>query len=190
MPKSPLTEKDWQDAAAALGVDIPRIKAVAKVEAPKGAFLPSGEPPVLFERHKFHAHTGGRFDESNPDLSNPKWGGYGKASEQHARLQRAAELDREAALKSASWGQFQILGENYRQAGFDSVQDFVNAMYRDAASQLRAFVDFIRNDAELLTALRASAWSKFARRYNGPAYATHGYHTRLAEAYAAERGVA
>lgn len=45
---------------------------------------------------------------------------------------------------------------------------------------------FIRNDAWMHQALRERNWSEFARRYNGPAYAEHGYHTRLARAYASE----
>jgi hypothetical protein len=170
-------------AAQRLGVDTASVKAIISVESPKGAFLPSGEPPVLFERHKFSKHTQGRYDAKYPDISNPQWGGYGKASEQHKRLQKAAALDREAALKSASFGAFQILGENYAQAGFKTVQDFVNAMYESEEAQLGAFVEFIRSDARLLTALRRKDWNSFARYYNGPAYATHGYHTRLADAY-------
>lgn len=170
-------------AAQRLGVDTASVKAIIAIESPKWAFLPSGEPPVLFERHKFSKHTQGRYDAKYPDISNPQWGGYGKSSEQHKRLQKAAALDREAALKSASFGAFQVLGENYAQAGFKTVQDFVNAMYESEEAQLGAFVEFIRNDARLLTALRRKDWTSFARYYNGPAYATHGYHTRLADAY-------
>lgn len=192
MPKAPLTEKDWQAAASELGCEVAAIKAVARVESPKGAFVEDGDPPalvppVLFERHKFSKHTGGRFDESHPDISNPKWGGYGPASKQHERLARAAALDRDAALMSASWGRFQILGENFKQAGHQTLQGFINAMYRDEASQLRAFVTFIKNDSRLLAAIRSKAWKTFARWYNGPAYAEHGYDERMADAYAEER---
>lgn len=178
-----MKEEAIAKAAQRLGVDTASVKAINKVEAPKGAFLASGEPPVLFERHKFSKHTKGRFDAKYPDISNPQWGGYGKTSEQHKRLQKAAALDREAALKSASWGAFQILGENYAQAGFKTVQDFVNAMYESEEAQLGAFVEFVRNDARLLTALRRRNWSDFARIYNGPAYKENDYDTKLAKAY-------
>jgi hypothetical protein len=181
--RPPLTEKDWQDAADALDVPVAAIKAVAEVEAPGSGFLSSGEPRILFERHKFHNHTGGKWDKTHPNISHPKWGGYGKESAQHGRLQEAAALDREAALKSASWGRFQILGENYKQAGFDTLQAFINAMYRDEASHLRAFVQFLKNDSRLLTALQKRNWATFARYYNGPAFAEHQYDVRLASAY-------
>lgn len=181
--KAKLTEHDWQRAADYLGVPVAAVKAVAEVEAPGSGFLESGEPRILFERHKFSRHTGGRFDSQHPDISFPKWGGYGKESAQHGRLARAAALDRDSALKSASWGRFQILGENYKQAGFDTIQDFINAMYRDEASQLYAFVCFIKNDKRLLEAIRKLNWAVFARIYNGPAFAENSYDVKLAKAY-------
>ena len=183
MSKTIITEEAFQAAALTLGCEVAAIKAVAKVEAPKGPFLESGEPPVLFERHVFHRLTGGRWSKAHPDISNPKRGGYGKESQQHARLQRAAALDREAALKSASWGAFQIMGFNHEQAGHVALQGFINAMYRDADSQLQAFVSFIKSDPRLLRSIRAKDWAAFARVYNGSAYAEHGYHTRIAAAY-------
>lgn len=180
-----MKEEAIAKAAKRLGVDTSSVKAIIAVESPKGAFLESGEPPILFERHKFSKHTNGRFDAKYPDISNPQWGGYGKASEQHKRLQKAAALDRPAALKSASWGAFQILGENFAQAGFPDIQSFVNAMYESEEAQLDAFVEFIRNDARLLKALRTKAWADFARVYNGPAYRENQYDTKLAKAYGA-----
>jgi len=178
-----LTDQDWQAAADALGVPVAAIKAVSEVEAPGSGFLASGEPRILFERHKFSKHTGGKYDQSHPGISNPKWGGYGKESAQHGRLAEAVKLDRTAALKSASYGKFQILGENYRQAGFDSLQDFINAMYRDEQSQLKAFVSFNLNDSRLLSALRGQNWTAYARTYNGPAFAQNQYDVKLADAY-------
>lgn len=178
-----LTEQDWQDAALALGVPVASVKAVAEVEAPGSAFLPSGEPRILFERHKFSQHTGGKYDKTHPDISNPKWGGYGKESAQHGRLAKAAELDRDAALKSASWGRFQILGENYRQAGFDTLQAFINAMYASERHHLFAFVAFIKADPKLWSALKSRDWAQVARRYNGPAYAANAYDVKLRKAY-------
>lgn len=181
--KPRLTEEDFKAAAQSLGVPVAAIKAVAEVEAPGPGFLPSGEPRILFERHKFHRHTNGRYDRTHPNISNPRWGGYGKESAQHGRLQQAVALEREAALKSASWGKFQILGENFAQAGFATLQGFINAMYASEADQLEAFVNFIRADPNLHKALKNRDWRNFARIYNGSAYAVHGYHTRLAAAY-------
>lgn len=180
-----LIEADFARAAAALGCDVPSIKAVCQVEAPKGGFLPDGQVTILFERHIFHRLTNGRFGIS--DISNPQGGGYGAAGQhQHDKLARAVKLDRDAALKSCSWGKFQIMGFNHAAAGHPTLQGFINAMHESEGAQLDAFVAFIRNDPRMHKALRERNWSEFARRYNGPAYAEHGYHTRLAAAYERE----
>lgn len=185
---NPLTESDFQAAATALDAPVAAIKAVCEVEAPGRGFWPSGEPRVLFERHKFYSYTDGRFYKDHPDLCNPRSGGYGPESKQHDRLQRAVKLDRAAALKATSWGRFQILGINYNQAGFPTLQAFINAMYDSEQAQLRAFVTFVRNDSRLLRALRALDWPAFAEVYNGPGYRKHQYDTRLAAAFKTHGG--
>ena len=178
-----LRESDMLKAAQELQVPVAVIKAVCEVEAPRGGFLPTGEPIILFERHIFSRLTNRRYDARHPDISNKSPGGYGPSSAQHARLQKAVRLDRLAALKSASWGRFQILGLNHVQAGFTSMQDFINAMYRDEQSHLEAFVNFIKNDRRLLNALQNFDWAAFARIYNGPAYRINRYDTKLQLAY-------
>lgn len=171
-------------AAWLLMCEEPSLRAIAEVESgPGGAFLPSGEPVILFERHIFRSLTDGRFDKY-PNLSGPTPGGYGPSSMQHVRLQDAALLDREAALKSASWGLFQVMGFNHERAGFPELQEFVNAAYRSAECHLRMLVMFVRNSTGMARALEERDWQTFARLYNGPNYAASGYDKRLAKAYA------
>lgn len=185
--KSVLSESDLVAAAEELGVPVAVIKAVCEVEAPRGGFQANGEPVILFERHLFSRYTHGKWDASQPDISNPKPGGYGASISQHTRLARAAKLDRQAALKAASWGKFQILGVNHKQAGHKTLQSFINAMYESEAAQLDAFVAFIKADKRLLDALRERDWAAFARVYNGPNYAINRYDEKLAAAYAKHR---
>ena len=184
-------------AAWLLACDVPALRAVARVESgPLGAFLPSGEPVILYERHIFSRLTNGRFDGARmpgPDrdaayaaLSEPSAGVYGPVRVQHARLQAAAELNREAALRACSWGLFQIMGANHVPAGYPQLQRFVTAMYRSVDDHLRAFCMFIRADARLVDAIRSHDWAAFAYAYNGPQYARHGYDKRMAAAYAKE----
>ena len=111
-PKSvELTEDDYQKAADRLKCEVAAIKAVVLVETPGGAFDSKGRPVVLYERHLFRKHTKGRYDRTHPDLSGPPYAksGYGALSIQYKKLERAYALDPAAALKSASWGRFQIL---------------------------------------------------------------------------------
>lgn len=184
-----ITDKAFQQAAKALDTDIATIKAVAEIESRNSGFLPTGEPVILFERHIFHRLTKGRYSGSHPDTSNPVAGGYAvPPSGQHKRLQKAAELDRNAALQSASWGLFQIMGFNYKAAGFKTLQDFINAMYKNEDEHLKAFVNFIQNEG-MQPYLKRHDWKEFARRYNGPAYAQNQYDTKLAKAYEKYAGV-
>lgn len=176
---------DFERAAQILGVTAAHVQAVCWVEAPGSGFLASGEPKVLFEAHHFSRLTAHRFDASHPQISSRKWNRalYRGGAAEHQRMQAAAELDREAALQSASWGRFQIMGFHWSACGFASLQDFVNAMYRGEQGHLEAFIGYIRW-AKLDDELRANDWDGFARWYNGPGYAEHQYDVKLAQAFA------
>lgn len=192
MPKLQLTDSDFDRAANALGVSVPAIKAVAEVESRGEGFLDTGEPKILFEPHIFSRLTGGVYDKSHPDISYPKWksGAYGPISAQHGKLQRAAALDRDAAMQSASWGLFQVMGFNWKAAGFKSLQAFVNAMYKGVDGHMDALVGFISGDHDMLRALQNLRWGDFARLYNGPGYKANRYDEKMAASYRKHGGVA
>lgn len=178
---------DYQRAASALGVDVATVRAVAEVESSGGGFLPDGRPKILFERHIFARETGGRFNQSHPGISGSA-GGYGASgAHQHLRFEQAYALDPAAAMKSASWGEFQIMGFNHKMVGYDTVGQFVEAMRGSAGNQLDAFVQFIES-AGLKGALQNKDWAGFARGYNGPGYASNQYDSKMAAAYAKYAG--
>ncbi|WP_222565092.1 N-acetylmuramidase domain-containing protein [Novilysobacter antarcticus] len=182
-----LTMADYQRAANALGVDVATVRAVAEVESSGGGFLADGRPKILFERHIFARETGGRFNGSHPGISGPA-GGYGAGgAHQYTRFEQAFALDPVAAMKSASWGEFQIMGFNHKMVGYDSVGKFVDAMRSSAGSQLDAFVSFIES-AGLKGKLQNKDWAGFARGYNGPGYAKNNYDGKMAAAYAKYAG--
>jgi peptidoglycan hydrolase-like protein with peptidoglycan-binding domain len=187
-PRTPLAPSDFTAAANALGCDSKAIRAVAKVESARAAFDDLGRPTILYERHLFRRMTGGRFD-SQPDLSNPEAGGYGTFASQYGKLERAYALDPDAALKACSWGMFQILGMNFRDAGFAAVVDYVKAMCQTEGEHLKAFVSFIKANPAMQAALRARDWAAFARNYNGPAYHKNRYDERMADAFQQLGGV-
>lgn len=175
-----LTEQDYINAAKELNCEVAAIKAVAEVESLNGGFQTDGKPKILFERHKFHAFTGGKYSAENPDISNSRPGGY--TSNEYARLEKASKLNRTEALKSASWGKFQIMGFNFALAGFSTLQDFINAMYKSEGDQLKAFVKFIKAN-KLDDELREKRWSDFARIYNGSNFHVNKYDTKMETAY-------
>lgn len=178
-PTKTISEQAYQNAALELDCDVAALKAVAQVESLQAPFDKKGRPTILYERHKFRKYTHGRFNDSHPELSGPA-GNYGNS---WTKLEEALTLDEEAALMSASWGQFQIMGFNYELAGFDSVEGFVEAIVADVDNHLIAFVDFVLS-RNLDRPLRALNWRKFALGYNGSNFRKNRYDEKMAQAYA------
>lgn len=176
----PLTPADFAWAAAQLGCRMAVVRAFAEKESRGSGYDTARRPKILYERHVFRRNTGGQFDKAAPDLSNPSPGGYGKESGQYPKLARAMALHRIAALKACSWGAFQILGENHKEAGFQNVTDMVDAMVTGGpAAHLAAFVSFIRSWPRLHQAVVAGDTKTMARLYNGPDFAKNDYDTDM-----------
>src|SRR5690349_16354590 len=110
-----LTPADYQRAASALGCETAVIRAVDRVESAGSGMLLNGQPEILFEAHIFSRLTGGKYDTSHPHISSRSWNRslYKGGAAEHGRLDEAVALNRTAALQSASWGRFQILGSNW-----------------------------------------------------------------------------
>ncbi len=183
---TPLSDRDYARAATALGCEVATIKAFGHEEGPRGGFIPGdGRPTVLFESHYFHTKTHGLYDDSHPGISTPSWvHNYGAGgAHQWERYYEAAALNEGAALASMSWGKFQIMGDNYNQAGYDTLDAFVGDMCESEGYQLDAFVAFIQNTPGLQVALARKDWDTAARLYNGPGQVTR-YAADIAEAYA------
>jgi hypothetical protein len=176
-----MTAEAVEEAAKTIGCAVSAVRAVMDVES-QGGFLSDGRPKILFERAYFSRLTGAEYDQSSPDISAKTWGGYRGGTAEYDRLEKAINLDRNAALRSASWGAFQIMGNNFGECGFSSVDDFVDAMVEGEPQQLEAFVSFVGN-AGLDDELRRLDWAGFARGYNGPQYKANKYDLKLAAAY-------
>lgn len=191
-PAVPLTANiDFGEAAKVLNVEEAAIRAVHQVESGgRNGFLPDGRPIILFEGHIFWGQLRkfgidpDKYVRSNEDILFPKWNRqfYKGGAAEHDRLKRAMSIDRQAALSSASWGMFQIMGFNYKLCGYSSVEEYVAAMESSQHSQFMAFVSFLQATG-MDTPLRKLDWAAFARQYNGPGYAQNNYDKKLAEAY-------
>ena len=180
-PASLLDDDAIEAAARKIGCQVAAVRAVIDVES-RGGFLPDKRPKILFERHYFSRLTKCKYDGSHPAVSHTKWGGYKGGAREYDRLAQAIKLDRKCALRSASWGAFQIMGDNYKICGFDDVEDFVAAMVSGEAEQLDAFVAFVKKN-NLDDELIRTDWPAFARGYNGPAYRVNKYDEKLEAAY-------
>jgi len=178
-----LSDADYEKAAKDLSCTVAAVRAVAQVESAGGGFYADKRPKILFERHIFHARTKGKYTAEHSNISWPKRGGYLGGVREYDRLKEALALDRKAALESASWGKFQVMGFNCSTCGFSDVEEFVKAMVSGEAAQLAGFVAFIKKN-KLDDELVRRDWAGFARGYNGTSYAENKYDKKLADAYA------
>lgn len=170
-----------------IGVGEDELHAFMDVETSGSGFDAQGRPKILFEPHVFYRNLSGakRTAAVKAKLAAPKWGTipYGKESNQYPRLVKAMAIDETAALKSASWGLGQILGENHAMVGYDTVQAMVKAFMDDEENHLKAIIDFLVASG-IDDDLRAHRWDVVARVYNGPGYKKNQYDTKMAAAYA------
>ena len=186
-----LTDADWAHAASLAGCGVRELKAAAMVEsAGRGGFSAPCLPRALFEGHLFWRNlTRAHMDpltalKGNTDILYKAWTKkyYIGGLDEYTRVFRAMAVNPDAALMSASWGMFQILGSNHKACGEASVRDMVRGCMRSEAEQLAMFIRFISGRG-LIRYLKAHDWAGYARRYNGPSYAANRYDVRLKEAY-------
>lgn len=176
---------DYGRIGRLIGVGEDEIRAVAEVETAGGGFDAKGRPKMLFEPHVFWRELEPPLRAAAEDqgVAYPKWGQRPYPADSYPRLAIAMRIDAAASLRSASWGLGQIMGFNHKAAGYASPGEMVRAFLDDEEEHLEAMIRFIVSEG-LDDDLRRHDWSGFARGYNGAGYARHGYHTKLAAAYA------
>lgn len=178
------------EIAKELNIEEAAIRAVNEVESGgKSGFLPDGRIMILFEGHVFWKELKklgvdpSKHVKGNENVLYPSWtkkhyvGGAGE----HTRLEKAMRINVSAAIASASWGKFQIMGNNFRACGYNTVEEFIRAQ-KEESNQLESFVNFIKTN-NLVRYLREKNWAKFARGYNGASYAANKYDIKLETAY-------
>lgn len=176
--------------ARQIGVQWAALSAIIKIES-GGKLLAQingrPEPLIRFEGHYFDKYLSSS-DQARArilGLASPKAGAIQNPVSQAERwnlLARAQLIDKQAALKATSWGIGQVMGANYHWLGFSSVNALVANARSGPKGQLDLMMRYIQR-AKLVPALQALDFEEFARRYNGPFYAKHGYHVKLQKAY-------
>lgn len=196
-----LSEKDLFDFAGEYNLELAAVKAVNQIESSGKGFLAFGKPRILFEGHVFWSELKKRNIQPNnflnslsQDVLYEKWtkkyyrGGEGE----YERMEKAANISalpgtKEAAYCSASWGAFQIMGYNYKNLGYNSIDSWVSAMNEHEREHLAAFGKFISiksiSGKKLIDWLREKNWDKFAEGYNGSGYKKNKYDEKLNTAY-------
>lgn len=190
-----LEENDLIDFSKKYGVALAAIKAVNEVESSGKGFFVDGRPKILFEGHIFWRQLKERGINlaslskiSNEDVLYRSWTRkHYPGTNEYTRLEKVSTLTpdpkvKEAALASASWGSYQIMGFHALKLGYATVHAFVDEMYIHEGNQLEAFGRYISTFG-CLTHLKNKDWAKFAKCYNEPAYAENKYDIKMAKAY-------
>ena len=188
-----LTNEMIKDLAIRLGLEPALLKAVQLVEAAgRDGFLADGRPQILFEGHIMYKEVHKKFPDRDltylckrySTIFFPKWvkSKYLGGVHEYKRLELAKEIDEECALKSASWGMFQICWFNHNLCECKDVFEFVHKMSESHANQLELMYYLMKNSG-CLSNLKEKDWAGFARKYNGPGYAQNAYDQKLRNAY-------
>lgn len=204
-----ISQSQFNNAAQLLGCSVSAIKAVYNVEANGSGFLddglvkgqwdPADRLQILFEGHRFWKGlvkvgvAPAVFLRNNPqyaDVLYSVWNRnkYKGGSAEWDRSSRAIEVckllgvDVNIALDSASYGAFQIMGENNSECGYANSHDMI-AAYNSGLEpeQLFSFCRLVQHRG-LDKALKAKDWATFAKSYNGSAYKENRYDIKLAAA--------
>jgi hypothetical protein len=180
-------------AAKANGIDPAALCALVEVETGGKLFEQDGRTPqFLYERHVAFREAKAvsrtclaAFQRAG--LAIPKWDRATQYRDQRTSAQRleliarARSIDEEVALRSASWGLGQTMGNLAQALGFASARSMV-AHQRTPAGQIDCMIRELKR-SHLTAPMNCGDWRHVARLYNGPGYAANRYHERLADAY-------
>lgn len=186
-----VTDYDYKVFAKVLEVEPATLKAVKEVETGgKGGFNPDGSVSILFEAAIFYKELKAiglnpeKYIASHSNILARAWNKklYKGGQAEWGRLQEAQSINNEAALRSASWGIFQIMGFNYKKTECADIYQFVERMKKSEFWQFILGLQFMKNSGTI-DYLRRKDWAGFAYRYNGPGYKDNAYDTKLRNAY-------
>ena len=147
------------------GIGLCEAQAVFIEESDNQGFYPTtGALKLRFEAHLFKGYTGHLIET-----------GKGTQAEMWKAYMEAFKIDKEKAMFSTSFGIAQILGSNFKNAGYKSVQQMVAEFSLSEYFQIKGFCNFITKEGAKAKALKAHNWTEFARLYNGRNYAKNNY---------------
>jgi len=186
-----LIKGDVGRVARSVGMQTSVLLAVIEVEAAGRGFDRQNRPTSLFEPHVFWRQLGAgkrrdRAVKAGVAYKGWKPGRYPKDS--YPRLKKAIDISKPAGFASASYGLFQIMGFNHKEAGCSSSEQMFEVAKMGEKEQLMQAVQLIKawGLVKVLTNrdfATSDAWRDFAKRWNGKGYRKNNYHVKLANAF-------
>lgn len=147
--------------AQQIGIDPKVLLAIQKVESS------SSPAKVRFEPHLFHRDTSNRYLSQIPWTKSRGNISLVSSETNRAAFERAYRIDPSVAVRSTSWGRFQVLG-SAGIALYGSAPAFVAAFDEDpdlVSDQLLA--KWFSSRPNAIAAANAKDWPRLALLYNG-----------------------
>lgn len=148
-------------------IPLARLLAFIEVESGGRGFDPKTNKLILqFESGVFYKATGiarskdnnWAWDENVVDVQSKEWEAFNEAF---------LKIDKVKAMESTSWGLPQIMGFNYKQAGYNSVGEMLDDYKRGELQQVVSLIKFIQNSPKLYKAVLEKDYEQIAAIYNG-----------------------
>lgn len=193
-----ISKNDITQIANSVGLDYPRLMAFISVESGGKGFNDDGKIVIQFEPTWFHKYldhfkiphtyssvlnTDGKkeyvIQAGDKRIQN---GVQGQLAEWNS-FNTAFAIHPESAMLATSIGLMQVMGFNFSDCGYPSVNAMYDSFKKGEYQQIQGGANFIKSNAGLYQALRNKDWAKVAYYYNGPNYAINKYDTKLEAAY-------
>lgn len=184
-----LSQQDFVNAGAAINIRPHLLHAFYAVESSGSGFDQNGRLKILYEPHVVSRNTGRRLDgmrfpwkwkgqDIHVQLSYKKWVDIRKVPRDAWHPYRESDTGRwemlattyeleENAIMGASYGGFQILGENAKKLGYIDTLDMIYSLYEGEFAHLDAAIRYLRM-FNVLDALRAGDFATVEKAWNGP----------------------
>lgn len=175
-----LTAAHYAAAAEQYRIPVVDLKAFAEIESNGGGFLPDGRMKILFEGQWFWWHLQQlnlkpeHLQHRFPTIVYPRWTRkhYVGGAREWDRLAVAQGIHETAALKSASWGMFQLMGFNAEVGGYPTVQAMLADYQKGEDRQLLSILQFMEKKG-INRALRSGNYRQAITLYNGSGQVDH-----------------
>lgn len=193
-----LTKDQITEIASSVELDYAILMTFISIESGGSGFNTDGKIIIQFEPTWFNryltqfkiAHT---FSHAIDEHGNEQYiiqvgnkvirnGVEGQTAEWKA-FDTAFYINAHAAMLSTSIGLMQIMGFNYADMGYKSVDEMWDDFKKGEYQQVAGGARFIKNNHSLYTALKNKDWGKVAYYYNGPNYKKYHYDEKLAHNY-------
>jgi len=171
-PAARMPFEQHQRAAQVLGLDPRAIMALAVVETRDRPFI-DGVPIVRLETHKWRQfRQATRSAKAFDQVKN-----FRDLTLRWSRFEDMQKLQSGPAIKSHSFGAFQIMGFNLRRCGFENAEAFLAAM-KTVDGQTSALIRLVQSTPALLRGLKDLDGHVVGHHYNGRNYRQNNYHTK------------